>query len=56
LQRARGVFDEPLVRKMSSSMPDGALVDFLEKVVAFIVDQDEGREVVHRDFPNGFHS
>ena len=37
-------------------MPYGALVDFLEKIVAFVIDEDEGGEIFHRDFPYGFHA
>ena len=37
-------------------MPYGALVDFLEKVVAFVIDENERGEIFHRDFPYGFHA
>ena len=33
-----------------------ARLDLLEEVVAFVVHEDEGREVLHFDFPYGFHA
>lgn len=31
-------------------------LDFGEEVVAFVVDEDEGGEILDFDFPDGFHS
>jgi hypothetical protein len=42
-----------LIRPVSA---DRAIVQHLEEVVALIVDQDEGGEVFHLDFPDCFHA
>ena len=33
-----------------------AFTNALEEIVALVVDQNEGGEVYHFDFPNGFHA
>lgn len=33
----------------------GALADLGEEVIALVIDEDEGGEVLHFDFPNGLH-
>ena len=43
----------------SISLPrltDRALLDRLEKIVALVVHEDEGGEILHCDFPDSFHS
>ena len=35
---------------------DGALAEVAEEVVSLVVDQNEGGEVLHLNFPNGFHT
>ena len=37
-------------------LTDRTLVDLLEEVVAFVIDEDEGGEVFDFDFPDGFHA
>ena len=37
-------------------MPDRTLIDLLEEVVAFVIDEDEGGEILDGDFPDGFHA
>lgn len=40
----------------TSELSHWALIKLFEEVVAFVIDEDEGREILHADFPNGLHT
>src|SRR4051812_17225474 len=39
-----------------SSLTDRTVVDLLEEIVALVIDEDEGGEILDGDFPDGSHA
>lgn len=39
-----------------SLLANRAVVELGEKIIALVIHEDERRKILHRDFPNGFHT
>ena len=44
------------IRLAGTLIDDDALADLLEEIVSFVIDEDEGWEFFHFDFPDCFHA
>lgn len=53
---SRGALRVRCLVSCSASVADGAGVECGEEVVAFVIDEDEGWEILDRDFPDCLHA
>ncbi len=44
------------LEKKGKSLVGWAGIDALEEIITFVIDEDEGWEVLHGDLPDRFHS